>query len=146
MQKISTILDKLIRQYGLEGKMNEMVLADKWEAIVGKIIADHSYPAGIRYKRLYVVVDSPVWLQEMSFYKEDIIGKVNTYFGVKITWPFLTDICRGGSCTSAGNLSHNPRQTAPGSQIPCRPQAGQQSSRQACRGGQPPSAKQDSLP
>ncbi|MBI5038466.1 MAG: DUF721 domain-containing protein [Nitrospirae bacterium] len=84
MQRISTILDKLIKQYGLEGKMNELVLADKWEAIVGKIIADHSYPAGIRYKRLYVVVDSPVWLQEMSFYKEEIIGKVNNYFGKKI--------------------------------------------------------------
>ena len=84
MQRVSKILDKLIRQYGLEGKMNEYMLADKWESVVGTIIASHSYPAGIHYKKLYIIVDSPVWLQEISFYKEDLIDKVNKYFGKNI--------------------------------------------------------------
>jgi len=84
MQKVSGILEKLLKQYGLEGKMVEYTMADKWEAIVGKIIAAHSRPTGIHHKRLYVIVDSPVWLQEMSFYKDDLVEKVNNYYGKKI--------------------------------------------------------------
>lgn len=84
MQRVSGILDKLLKQYGLEAKMVECMVADRWEAIVGKIISSHSYPAGIHYRRLYVIVDSPVWLQEISFYKVDLIDKVNKYFGRKI--------------------------------------------------------------
>jgi len=84
MQKISGILSKLLKQYGLEGKMLEYTMADKWEAIVGNTIASHTCPAGIRYKKLYILVDSPVWVQEMSFYKDELIEKVNNYFGKKI--------------------------------------------------------------
>lgn len=84
MQKISGILNKLLKQYGLEGKIIEYTIADKWEEIAGKIIASHTYPAGLHHKMLYVIVDSPVWLQELSFYKNDIIEKVNKYFGKEI--------------------------------------------------------------
>lgn len=84
MQRVSNILNKLLKQYGLEGKMIEYTIADKWEAIVGKIIASHSYPAGIHHRRLYIVVDSPVWVQEISFYKNDLIEKVNKHFGKKV--------------------------------------------------------------
>lgn len=81
MKKVSGILNKLLKKYGLEGKIIENTIAHKWEAIVGEIISAHSYPEGIRYKRLYIIVDSPVWLQEMSFYKKDLVEKVNGYFG-----------------------------------------------------------------
>ncbi len=84
MQKVSGILVKLIKQYGLEGKMIEYTLAEKWESIAGNIIAAHSTPAGIHYRKLNIVVDSPVWLQELSFYKSDLINNVNNYFGRKI--------------------------------------------------------------
>lgn len=84
MQRVSGILDRVLKKYGLEGKIMEYTVADKWEDIVGKTIASHSYPAGIHYRRLYIIVDSPVWLQEMSFYKEDLVDKVNRYFGKKI--------------------------------------------------------------
>ena len=84
MQKLSGILSRLLKQYGLEGKMTEYMIAEKWEAIVGKNIASHSYPAGIHHKRLYIIVDSPVWLQEVSFYKGDLIENVNKYFDKKI--------------------------------------------------------------
>lgn len=89
MQKVSGILQKLLKQYGLEGKMVEYTMSDKWEAIVGKNIAAHSCPAGIHHKRLYVIVDSPVWLQEMSFYKDDLAEKVNNYYGKKI----IKEVC-----------------------------------------------------
>lgn len=81
MQKVSGILHNLIKQYGLEGKMLEYTMAENWDAIVGKTIATHTRPTGIRYKKLYIVVDNPVWLQEISFYKDDLVNNVNKYFG-----------------------------------------------------------------
>lgn len=84
MQKVSGILIKLLKQYGLEGKIIEYTIADKWEEITGKIIASHTYPAGLHHKRLYVIVDSSAWLQELSFYKNEIIEKVNNHFNKNI--------------------------------------------------------------
>ena len=84
MQKISGILVRLLKQYGLEGKMLEYTLAEKWEHIAGNIIAAHSRPDSIRYKKLYIIVDSNAWIQELSFYKTDLVTKVNNYFGKQI--------------------------------------------------------------
>ncbi|MEK6537717.1 MAG: DUF721 domain-containing protein [Nitrospirota bacterium] len=84
MQKVSGILVKLLKQYGLEGKMMEYTLAEKWETIAGSIIAAHSKPSDIRYRKLYIIVDSPVWLQELSFYKEELVNNINNYFGRKV--------------------------------------------------------------
>ena len=84
MQKISGILNRLLKQYGLEGKLIEYTIAEKWEDIAGKIIASHTYPAGLHHRILYVIVDSSVWLQELTFYKKDLIEKVNNHFGKNI--------------------------------------------------------------
>lgn len=84
MQKLSGILNRLLKQYGLEGKLIEYTIADKWQEIAGDIIATHTYPAGLHHKMLYVIVDSPVWLQELTFYKKDLIENVNNHFGKEI--------------------------------------------------------------
>ena len=84
MQKVSGILARIIKQYGLEGKMLEYTLAEKWEHIAGSIIATHSRPDSIRYRKLYIIVDSNAWIQELSFYKADLVTRVNNYFGKKI--------------------------------------------------------------
>jgi len=81
MERISRILDEIIKRYGLEGKVMEYKLSVHWKDIVGEIIASHTRPAGIRYKKLKILVDSPVWLQEISFYKHEIIEKINRHFG-----------------------------------------------------------------
>ncbi len=84
MQKAAGILIKLLRQYGLEGKVLEFTIADKWEQIAGSIIAAHTRPDGIRYKKLCIIVDSNAWMQELSFYKMDLVTRVNNYFGKQI--------------------------------------------------------------
>ncbi len=84
MQKVSGILVNLIKQYGLEGKMLEYTLSEKWAQIAGSIIAAHTRPDAIRYRKLYIIVDSNAWLQELSFYKKDLITKINNYFGNKV--------------------------------------------------------------
>jgi len=84
MQKAAGILFKVLKQYGLEGKMLEYTLAEKWEHIAGSIIASHSRPDSIRYRKLCIIVDSNAWIQELSFYKTDLVTRVNNYFDKQI--------------------------------------------------------------
>ncbi|MBI5197807.1 MAG: DUF721 domain-containing protein [Nitrospirae bacterium] len=77
---VSGLLRNILRQYGLEGKLREYQLAQRWEEIVGQTIAGHTYPEAIRFKKLILRVDSSVWMQQLSFFKKDLVEKVNNAF------------------------------------------------------------------
>jgi predicted nucleic acid-binding Zn ribbon protein len=71
------ILQGLIAQYGLEGPMAEHRLREHWTEIVGDQVAAHAQPDQIRFRKLYLTVDSSAWMQEMSFLKPMLLEKVN---------------------------------------------------------------------
>ncbi|MBI5198170.1 MAG: DUF721 domain-containing protein [Nitrospirae bacterium] len=77
---VSGILARVIRQYGLEGKFREHQLLQEWSGIVGETIARHTRPEEIRFKKLHLVVDSSAWMQQLTFFKKEIIDKVNAAF------------------------------------------------------------------
>jgi predicted nucleic acid-binding Zn ribbon protein len=77
---IQGILNQVIRQHGLEGKFREYQLLLQWEEIVGRTIAQHTYPETIRFKKLILRVDSPVWMQQLTFLKKDMLQKINETF------------------------------------------------------------------
>lgn len=63
----------------------EMVkIFDLWEEIVGEGIADNAVPAAFNNQVLIVHVSSSVWMQQLSFLKEEIIQKINDGFGKRI--------------------------------------------------------------
>lgn len=72
------ILQGLIAQYGLEGPMAEHRLREHWAEVVGDQIASHAQPDQIRFRKLYLAVDSPAWMQELAFLKPTLMEKVNT--------------------------------------------------------------------
>ena len=88
MTPISGVLQKILQQYGLEGKLREYQVLNRWEEIVGKTIAAHTAPDSIRFKKLILKVDSSAWMQELSFLKKDLIEKVNHAFQT----PLIRDI------------------------------------------------------
>ncbi|MEW6408992.1 MAG: DUF721 domain-containing protein [Nitrospirota bacterium] len=77
MQRISSILSCIIKTFGLESNLQLRKLFDSWVQIVGDTIALHSSPERLRQGILYVAVDSPIWMQQLSFFKKDLIEKVN---------------------------------------------------------------------
>lgn len=54
----------------------------EWADIFGKPLSLHMSPATFKKGELLINVDSPMWLQQISFYKEDIIRKLQS-FGVR---------------------------------------------------------------
>jgi len=73
----SQVLLRLIAQYGLEGPLAEHRLREHWAEIVGDQIAGHAQPGKIRFRKLYLSVDSPAWMQELAFLKPTLVDKVN---------------------------------------------------------------------
>ena len=57
--------------------MAEHFLKQRWAEIVGEQIAGHTQPDQIRFHKLYLSVDSPPWMQELSFLKSTLLEKVN---------------------------------------------------------------------
>jgi len=73
----SQVLQRLIAQYGLEGPLAEHRLREHWAEIVGNQIAGHAHPDKIRFRKLYLSVDSPAWMQELAFLRPTLLEKVN---------------------------------------------------------------------
>ncbi len=78
-------LNQLIHQFlesiGIGGKIEENLAMVYWDSVVGKEISQHTNPFKIAEGILYVKVNDPVWRNELQFFKNDIIEKLNTKMG-----------------------------------------------------------------
>ena len=52
-----------------------------WDAVVGPKIAAHARPHRLRRGVLTVSVDSPEWMQELQFVKQDLRERLNARIG-----------------------------------------------------------------
>jgi predicted nucleic acid-binding Zn ribbon protein len=78
MQTIRSLLEPIVRAHRLESGLLSLRLQSQWRDLVGPQIAAHSHPVEIRRDTLTVVVDSPVWSQELSLLKDELIRRVNS--------------------------------------------------------------------
>lgn len=80
-QQISTILKPLLKRYGLETQMQIYTLIDQWEDFVGYQVASHTLPYHLRFRKLYLFVDSPAWMNQLNYLKEELKNKINKEVG-----------------------------------------------------------------
>ncbi len=84
MIDISSVINNLSKSLGFEQKMVESSLQKRWGEIMGEKIANHTMPGQIRYKKLYIEVDNPVWMHQLLFLKDEILNRVNRSIGREI--------------------------------------------------------------
>ncbi len=77
LQDLKSLLQSIVS--GMEGApLKEQIrIRDMWEAIVGPHIAKKASPEGIRNGILSVSVESSVWMQELTFMKQQILERIN---------------------------------------------------------------------
>jgi hypothetical protein len=68
-ESIHSVLQEVSKGSALALKLSEVRLQQEWEGLVGQTIAKHSYPESIRYKKLNLVADNSIWLQQLVFLK-----------------------------------------------------------------------------
>ena len=80
-QSLKEVIQQLIETYKIQGKLDEVRLTEKWESIMGSLIAKHTTDIRIYNKTLHINLDSPALKQELSYSKSKIIELLNKEFG-----------------------------------------------------------------
>jgi hypothetical protein len=78
---ISPIIKGLAQSFGWEKGIASARLETGWNEIVGEAIASHTHPEEIRFDVLTILVDSAVWMHELSFLKKALTEKINPLLG-----------------------------------------------------------------
>jgi predicted nucleic acid-binding Zn ribbon protein len=78
------LVDRFLRAYRLDGKMEEMNIINNWEEIIGKAIANRTKSVRIHEKVLYIDMNSSVMRDELQQSKSLLMLRVNEYAGKEI--------------------------------------------------------------
>ncbi|MBI4824071.1 MAG: DUF721 domain-containing protein [Nitrospirae bacterium] len=82
MQRAGSVIHSIIKDLGMEDNLCLYRMKSEWHSLFQPPVCLHMSPSSLSEAHLTINVDSPQWLQEISFYKEDIIRKLHG-FGVK---------------------------------------------------------------
>ncbi|WP_367620739.1 DUF721 domain-containing protein [Geomonas oryzisoli] len=74
---VTDLLTALLRGTPAELRLKEGRIWEVWDEAVGDKIAAHAQPAAFREGTLTLHVDSPPWLQQLTYLKKELITKVN---------------------------------------------------------------------
>jgi hypothetical protein len=80
---IGDIIQNLLSDGTLPFKPDDVEIWRVWSEVVGPTYAENTRPSKIKNKKLTVTVTDPIWLQELSFFKETILEKLNQKLGRK---------------------------------------------------------------
>ena len=78
---IGDILKERFGALGWESRLREEKVLTSWDAAVGPQIAAHARPSHITDHRLTIVTASPVWTQQLSLLKPDLLRRIAGSFG-----------------------------------------------------------------
>ena len=70
------ILTRFLKSHGMVTRMLEHSLQERWPEVVGDHIGRHTWPESIRHRKLYLVAENSVWLQQLRFLKPELLAKI----------------------------------------------------------------------
>ncbi len=79
LEDIRTALQQTLNELGLKKGIENLKVLSCWEEIVGDKIAQHAQAYRVKKDTLFVTTSSPVWAQELSLIKKDLVSKINKY-------------------------------------------------------------------
>ena len=79
MKRIDSLLSPFVKRLGIDGACRIEEVRKAWHDIFGEPLALHMWPSKIEGRELIINVDSPLWLQQISFFKSDIIRKLQPF-------------------------------------------------------------------
>jgi len=79
MKKAETVLGPMLKQLGIENGVRLERIRNDWPDIFEKSISPHMFPATLNEGELLLHVESPSWMQQLTYYKKEIIQKLSSY-------------------------------------------------------------------
>lgn len=81
IKSIQDLVESVTDKFQLEKKRNDSEVFLVWKEVIEPRIAEHAKPVGLRNGTLFVVVDSPVWLEEIvRFHRASILKSIQSAF------------------------------------------------------------------
>lgn len=77
MKKVGSLISPLVKEFGIEEAVRLGAIKREWGNVFGEPLSLHMSPVRLKNGELLVNVDSPVWLQQLTFLKTQIIGKLS---------------------------------------------------------------------
>jgi predicted nucleic acid-binding Zn ribbon protein len=81
---ISEIMETLLKERGLDGKLAENRLLNSWEELLGKSVAKATKNLYIKNNTLFVAMNSSIVRNELMMIRDDLIKRLNEKAGRKI--------------------------------------------------------------
>jgi predicted nucleic acid-binding Zn ribbon protein len=78
-------------------------LEQQWSEVVGDTIAENTVPCAFENGILHIWVKHPVWMQQLSFFQDEIRQKVNKHVGRSWAKKVRFTLSRRAASTSEGN-------------------------------------------
>ncbi len=50
----------------------------QWKDIVGEVLAAHTWPTRIRFRKLFIAVETTVWLHQLTYLKSTLMEKIKS--------------------------------------------------------------------
>ncbi|MBA3018474.1 MAG: DUF721 domain-containing protein [Proteobacteria bacterium] len=83
-EHISSIINKILKTYRHDTGEDLENACSIWNSTVGKSVAENAQPFALKGKILLVNVTSSSWIQQLQFFKNDILTKINISAGKEL--------------------------------------------------------------
>lgn len=107
MKRADSLLAPLIKNLKLEDAVKLGRIKTGWADIFEKPVSLHMFPAILKEGELLINVDSPMWMQQLSFYKDKMADKLHG-FGVKAVRLRLGNVMPWGKEKKGEEILHKP--------------------------------------
>lgn len=81
VEPIGDILQRLLRQEGLETPLLQKRVVDAWEEVAGTVVARYTGEKFIRNQTLFVKITNPALRQDLSMMRSELCRKLNDRVG-----------------------------------------------------------------
>ena len=71
-----SLIRDISQSHGFAVRLCEYRLQKQWKALVGEVVAAHTWPARIKFRKLHVAVDNSVWLHQLMYLKTTLMENI----------------------------------------------------------------------
>lgn len=79
MIRADSLLRPILKNLGIEDGSRLAQIKQNWQKIISRPLSSHMSPSKLSGSELLLNVDSPIWLQQLGYYKREITEKLNAY-------------------------------------------------------------------
>lgn len=71
-----SLIREISQSHGFAVRLCEYRLQKQWNALVGEVVAAHTWPTRIKFRKLHVAVENSVWLHQLIYLKTTLLEKI----------------------------------------------------------------------